>query len=138
MVYVEGLVTTGGCLCGAVRYESQGEPLAHLICHCRDCQRTSGTGGVPIMAVPKIDFRVTGETKSFAIEGGSGKRAIRHFCHAAAACSSGRPKWRPKLSQSTSVVSMIRAHLSRNMRNSHERSPRGAALQSPSTTRFPP
>ena len=34
---------TGGCLCGAVRYESEGEPFFALQCHCRDCQRSSGT-----------------------------------------------------------------------------------------------
>jgi len=97
MIDVEELVTTGGCLCGAVRYESRGEPFAHLICHCRDCQRASGTGGVPIMAVPKNDFRVTGETKSFAIEGGSGKRAIRHFCPHCGSLLFGTPEVAPQM-----------------------------------------
>ena len=97
MVYVEGLVTTGGCPCGAVRYESRGEPFAHLICRCSDCQRASGTGGVPIMAVPKIDFHVAGETKSFAIEGGSGKLAIRHFCARCGSLLFGTPEVAPQM-----------------------------------------
>ncbi|MCA0246287.1 MAG: hypothetical protein LCH93_06670 [Proteobacteria bacterium] len=35
---------TGGCACGAVRYEIPGEPLAMADRQCRDCQRKSGTG----------------------------------------------------------------------------------------------
>ncbi len=33
---------TGGCLCGAVRYESEEPPTDSNYCHCRICQRTSG------------------------------------------------------------------------------------------------
>jgi hypothetical protein len=71
---------TGGCLCGMVRYQVSGEPLFALHCHCRDCQRASGTGHVPIMGVPKESFSVNGETKSYAAAGGSGMKAIRNFC----------------------------------------------------------
>jgi hypothetical protein len=35
---------TGGCACGAIRYEISAEPLAMNHCQCRDCQRKSGTG----------------------------------------------------------------------------------------------
>jgi len=35
-------ITTGGCLCGAVRYEISG-PLRDVIaCHCRQCRRATG------------------------------------------------------------------------------------------------
>src|SRR5262245_65069892 len=60
---------TGGCLCGKVRYESQGDALFGVLCHCRDCQRVSGTGRVPVMGVLKSTFRVTGETKSYSVWG---------------------------------------------------------------------
>jgi len=53
---------TGGCLCGAVRYEAQGKALWAVHCHCRDCQRASGTGHVPSMGMPKSLFKVTGKT----------------------------------------------------------------------------
>ena len=35
---------SGGCACGAVRYEISGEPVFMNHCQCLDCQRRSGTG----------------------------------------------------------------------------------------------
>jgi hypothetical protein len=35
---------TGRCLCGAVTYEVDGDPVVVAHCHCADCQRVSGAG----------------------------------------------------------------------------------------------
>ncbi|MCP5368221.1 MAG: GFA family protein [Hyphomicrobiales bacterium] len=68
---------TGGCHCGAVRFEYDGEPLFGGVCHCRDCQRF---GGAPLAAgiiVPRAAFRLTrGATKVYA----SSEHGRRHFC----------------------------------------------------------
>lgn len=32
----------GGCLCGAVRYETTSDPLNQRVCHCRTCQKVIG------------------------------------------------------------------------------------------------
>ncbi len=34
----------GSCLCGEVRYEIEGQPLAFYHCHCQRCRKFSGTG----------------------------------------------------------------------------------------------
>ncbi|ESR27504.1 GFA family protein [Lutibaculum baratangense] len=39
-------MTTGGCSCGAVRYRLDGPPMFVHCCHCRDCQRQTGSGFV--------------------------------------------------------------------------------------------
>jgi len=36
------VIRSGGCLCGQIRYEAKGEPVAVATCHCRSCQRLSG------------------------------------------------------------------------------------------------
>ncbi|HVN90672.1 MAG TPA: GFA family protein [Candidatus Binataceae bacterium] len=71
---------TGGCLCGAVRYEVEGTPLFAVLCHCRDCQRVSGTGHVPVMGMPRSSLKISGATKAFSSRGSSGLPSVRHFC----------------------------------------------------------
>lgn len=74
---------TGGCQCGAVRYEAQGEPLHHALCHCADCRASSGAPAVGWIAFPQDKVRLTsGETKLY--EGRNGAR--RQFCPA---CGTG-------------------------------------------------
>jgi hypothetical protein len=74
-------VMTGGCLCGAIRYESTGAPVFSLLCHCRDCQRASGSAYNAAMRVPAAGFRVTrGAPKLFVKTADSGNRVTRAFC----------------------------------------------------------
>jgi hypothetical protein len=74
-------VRTGGCFCGRVLYESVGEPLFSLLCHCRDCQRQSGSAFIAAMRVPAAGFRVTtGEPKLFVSSSDAGNRVTRAFC----------------------------------------------------------
>ena len=71
---------TGGCLCGAVRYEAEGEADWTALCYCRDCQRTSGSGYVPVMGVKRAQVKITGEMSSFDTPAANGNIATRHFC----------------------------------------------------------
>src|ERR1700741_2865029 len=71
----------GGCLCGAVRYSSTAEPLATVICHCRNCQRQSGTAFSVVVGVPKGALQMNGaEPATFEDRGESGMPVRRRFC----------------------------------------------------------
>jgi hypothetical protein len=75
------VVTTGGCLCGAVRYEAAGDPVFSLQCHCRDCQRQTGSAYVAAIRVPAAGFRITkGAPKHFLSHSDSGNEVTRAFC----------------------------------------------------------
>jgi hypothetical protein len=74
-------MTTGGCLCGAVRYESSGDSVFSLQCHCRDCQRSSGTAYIAAMRVPSAHFRITrGTPRRYVGKSDSGNQITRVFC----------------------------------------------------------
>ena len=74
-------VMTGRCLCGGVAYESSGDPVFALLCHCRDCQRQSGGAYTAGLRVPAASFRVTkGEPKLYVKTADSGNEVTRSFC----------------------------------------------------------
>jgi len=56
---------TGGCACGAVRYECTAEPVAMFCCHCRDCQRASGGAGNFVVLMPVDSFKFTRGTPRY-------------------------------------------------------------------------
>jgi hypothetical protein len=74
--------STGGCLCGSVRYSYDGEPVLTGICHCRNCQKQAGTAFSVIVAVPKPALSVTGQLKTYNDVGDSGQPVRRNFCPA--------------------------------------------------------
>lgn len=68
---------TGGCHCGAVRYEADGAPLHHALCHCSDCRRSAGAPMVGWIAFAADQVRLTqGETAVYA----GSEHGRRHFC----------------------------------------------------------
>ena len=81
LVYM-AIQRTGGCLCGAIRYESDGDVMFALRCHCRDCQRQSGAASVAAIRVPAARFHVTkGTPKRFVAQAwDSGNEIARAFC----------------------------------------------------------
>lgn len=70
-------ILTGGCLCGAVRYETTARPFAAEYCHCRMCQKGAGA-----VVVSWMDFRTEQVTWTAGqpTEYKSSKTARRGFC----------------------------------------------------------
>jgi hypothetical protein len=71
---------TGGCLCGAVRYTADADPTTATVCHCKDCQKFTGSAFAALVFVPNEALTVTGTLKTFTSLGGSGNPIDRLFC----------------------------------------------------------
>jgi len=80
MAETEG-ITTGGCQCGAVRYELAGPPIEIYVCHCRECQKQSASAFGISAFVRRADFRLTqGAVKSWTRPTDTGRRLRCVFC----------------------------------------------------------
>jgi hypothetical protein len=71
---------TGGCACGAVRYQLTGGPMFVNCCHCSDCQRQVGSAFV-INAIIETDrIEVTGELRRVPMPTDSGRTHDVYRC----------------------------------------------------------
>ena len=72
----------GGCACGAVRYRTTGAPLRTSICHCRSCQRRTGSAFGVNVYFKDDDFQVTrGALKSYEYRSDESQRWLTmEFC----------------------------------------------------------
>lgn len=71
---------TGGCACGAIRFEIAGAPVFSNDCQCLDCQRMSGTGHGSYLTFPRTGVKHSGEATLWDIVGDSGHVKTRAFC----------------------------------------------------------
>jgi hypothetical protein len=75
------LPLSGGCPCGAIRYEVSATPLLLYACHCTDCQRQSGSAFSMGMPVASQSFRITrGQPRDWHRVGTAGVRTTSWFC----------------------------------------------------------
>lgn len=97
---------TGGCACGAIRYECASEPMFSWICHCRECQRSTGGGGAVNLVFPKPAVQFTkGQPKYHSSVGTSGEKTHRGFCRECGSPLAARADLIPDI-QGISVASL--------------------------------
>jgi len=72
----------GGCLCGAIRYEVSADPVRVTYCHCKYCQRSTGSAYAVEPIFPRSAFKIqTGAPTTYSQpSAGSGKRVTANFC----------------------------------------------------------
>src|SRR5688572_20428731 len=74
-------VHEGGCLCGSVRYRANGPALRTLVCHCRFCQRMTGSTSCAesMFPIDAVDF--TGQLRVYSHRSANSGKAVHvHFC----------------------------------------------------------
>lgn len=73
-------LTTGQCLCGQVKYTLTGQPLRMMQCHCKGCQRATGTGHINNAFFKAEQFDLQGNVKGYEDTADSGNVNVRYFC----------------------------------------------------------
>ncbi len=71
----------GGCSCGAIKIEGEADPEKTQICHCTDCQTSTGTAFRVSIPVPGATFKMTGQPNYYLkTTADSGKPRLQAFC----------------------------------------------------------
>src|ERR1700737_924903 len=85
-----GMERVAECHCGALKAIASGEPEYVYVCHCKACQRRTGTVVHSGSRWSKTQVRIEGENKIYARMADSGSRSAFTSARAAAATSIGR------------------------------------------------
>ena len=70
----------GGCLCGAVRYQTLAAPITTRLCWCRFCQSIAAGNAAVSVCFPSAGLTITGATRDYESVADSGNRMHRRFC----------------------------------------------------------
>ena len=70
----------GSCLCRAVTFVTEGEPVIVAHCYCRDCQHVTGAGHSTGAMFASANVRLSGSLGEFDLESDAGSVVTRAFC----------------------------------------------------------
>lgn len=74
------MTTTGGCLCGQVRFTIEAEPVGARMCWCRDCQRIASGSATVNVLFPEEAVHYQGDISTIDLVADSGNKVERGFC----------------------------------------------------------
>ena len=118
-------VLTGGCLCGALRYEARGTPSYTGYCFCGDCRKASGSGFVPFMGFAAGQVTVTGQVLLHSLKLADGRVSDRNHSAACGSLVFGGKIGNAKATPSMPARSTIRPRSNRPSASSYATSPTG-------------
>lgn len=70
---------TGQCICGAVNWKVDGNPVAQFYCHCESCRKANSSPVVEIALFTTDNISINGETSIFSVSK-QPHSAVRHSC----------------------------------------------------------
>ena len=72
---------TGGCHCGQIAFEAEIDPSQVRICHCTDCQKTTGSAfRTNVASLPGTFALKRGKPKTYVKTAESGNKRVQGFC----------------------------------------------------------
>jgi len=87
---------SGGCACGAVRYEIAAQPVRAFQCQCKDCQRDTGGGHASVLVFPRAALQIAGPVREISRQADSGARKTKGFCVNCGAPLYNKPEEKPE------------------------------------------
>jgi hypothetical protein len=83
--------------CAALCVTADAEPVFVAVCHCRDCQKQTGSAFAFLIEIPKTALELRGVLKTFTSLADSGRPILRHFCPECGSSIAEEPSIRPGL-----------------------------------------
>lgn len=85
------------CSCGQLRIACRGEPALVALCHCRECQRRTGSTYGVAAFFAREQVEMSGRYADYERPGDSGFRVLQHFCPSCGSTVFWEPSRRPEL-----------------------------------------
>jgi hypothetical protein len=74
------MIRTAQCSCGALRIEAEGDPAAVVACHCRECQRRTGSVFGVGAYYQRALISINGQSSVYVRAAAAGRKFRTHFC----------------------------------------------------------
>lgn len=74
------MTRSGRCLCGKIQYAFEGDPLVVAVCHCKHCQRQSGSAFSIVAVIARKVLTLNGTPKTYNDTSECGNSLERQFC----------------------------------------------------------
>ena len=71
---------SGECLCGNIRYKLEGEAIFSVVCHCKNCQKQSGSAFSINIVCKQEQVKLTGQLSTYEDRSDAGNQVFRKFC----------------------------------------------------------